>query len=219
MAKKPPPIHLRALPVFEPRMLDKSIVVSDIPSSDVLLDLGVEPHETDEFIKAFAFVQAQVLDGQNVKQAAAAAGIDRTNVYDAKWQRLISLARRLILGQAIMEVQAVVAKVYDKWPAIVDKLIDTALNAQRTSDSNEAADLLYNYYIRDAQGPADASESYKYLREQQNFNPQLPLTAIQAMAGATVNITVTQKPTDEKPVGDVIDIDAQNTDFSPAPLE
>lgn len=162
------------------------IDTSAIPPTDVLKELGVDATETDRFIKAFNFVVAQMA-GMNAKDAAKASEISYNTIWRDEWQRLFGIARRVVIGTSIINVQAVSAKVFEEWPSIVDSLIETAKSAPFHRDRIAAAELIHRMYIEHANFAPDTSAAHDYLKEQPNFSPMAPLQMI-VESGATVNI-------------------------------
>lgn len=175
----------------------------DLPSPEILEELGIEPEDLDKFYICLRFVIAQA-DGMSVTDAAHEAGIVRNKYYDPKWADLFAAARRLIIGSAMLETSGVSARVFRKWPEIVAQLIDTALTAQRGHDKTEAAELLFNMFIKDSDEAPDASEAKKYLKEQPNFNP----AANQYIIEAGANVTINTSPPTQQASGEVIDVEA-----------
>lgn len=177
--------QLPALPAIVQRPQSRALTSADLPDEDVLTDLGIDPADFGDFLIALQVIELQA-EHRTLKEAADMAGISRQSLYRPKWIGLMNSARRLIVGRATMEIEGVTSRVFERWPQIVDQLVTTALSAERDSDKNDAAELIYNMYIKDRQVQPDSSDAQSYLKDLPSFAP--PPVAIQAQAGATVNV-------------------------------
>jgi hypothetical protein len=211
-AKKNEEVMLPAITPEGPSILPMK--ADNIVSDEVLAELGVDKSSLSDFWIALQFVILQT-QRKSISEIAEILKIDRPSFYDPKWRDLINSARRLVISKAMLEVDGIVAFVYENWPAMVQSTVNVALYGKRDADKVEAFKAIHEIFIANAEKTPDTSDARKYLGEKPNFNPASSF--IQAQAGAVVNITVQKGGESASPEPPVIDVQA--LDFSPKALE
>ena len=165
---------------------------TEIPT-DILAEYGVTNTEFGDFWKALHF-NTLLARKQTIVDACKYSGIPRSALHGAHWKRLIGIARTMLVGQAVLQAQAVSSYVFEKWPEITYQLVNTALHAERDSDKIDAAELLHYIFIDKAQEERDASPEQEYLKNAPSFNPAQPIQMIQAQSVTINNISGQTNP-------------------------
>lgn len=184
MPKPRPVVNVPGLPVLPTAPPQQAIAVSEIPTDDEMLALGLKQEEFPRFVKAMVICELQMA-GSSLKDACADPRVDiHYNTLSGKlWQDMLAKARKFIVGRLSHNVNLATSIVFERWPDIIRGIVTIAENGAEDRDKINATELLYSMYLANR---ADASNNVDddYLKQAHNFTP---FSVIQE-AQITVNV-------------------------------
>jgi hypothetical protein len=162
--------------------------INSLIPQEVLDSFGIiSPKDIADFMRAFEYV-IHLTSGKTVTEAAAAIGIPRRTVYNARWRDFINKASIILRERTSQDVAQVASYVHDEWPSIIKSIVAVAKGPELKLRT-DAARFLYEAYIEPYQDQIrDTSSEEQYLKTKRDFNPAQKLLEM-LDEGTTITIS------------------------------
>ena len=150
-----------------------SLPEDDTIPEEILAQYDIEIDLYADFLKAVKVIALQSTANTSFADALLQCGVPKNAKYTPKWQKLFRAAGDLIHKQLSQEVKTVVTStVQNKWPAIIHRMTNIALNGS-DRDAIESTKFLQTFYIGPAMVSNDSDEenAKEFLKRPLAFNP------------------------------------------------
>lgn len=205
--------------------LQLDISPDHLPTDEDMRKLDVSDEDFGRFIQALKYSMYRA-QGDNISAACRKVGMHRNTIYGEAWQAMLAKAQRLLVGGLTGNVVAANNMVFDRWPEMIQRLVDDAVNPLTPArDRADVIEFLYMSVIApSAEEKRDDSAERIYLQSlnKAQFNPLQPINIVaqQVNIGAPDDpLTHVQRRGDDILDADlVVDADAAgNPDPEPHP--